>query len=1270
MADTSLCSVCGSSLPPFADAHACPACLLGYGLRPIDEDLKAELIAITTPGDRAAYIHQTCSGKHALKARLFAWLASLGAPADSPEPFPLADDPDLEHACLGHYRLLTKLGEGGFGTVYLANQDRPVKRCVAVKILKSGMDSERVINRFETERQTLALMDHPNIAKIFDAGQTRSGRPFFVMELISGEPITTFSTRHRLGIRERLHLFIQACDGVQHAHQKGIIHRDLKPTNILVSTGDDHPILKIIDFGIAKATQPSLSDLSQPATTLHQFIGTPAYISPEHVLTGAKGVDTRSDIYSLGVLLYELLTGVTPFDQQELLRAGLEGMCRIIREREPVKPSLRLRGLAGDPDTPRRRPSFTSFPADLDWIVLKSLQKDRNLRYATANGLAMEIRRYLRGEPILARPPNAGYRAGKWIQRNPLVASLGLLLALALTVSAIVGTWVSIRVAHAKTETDRANQRLAQIVRRLEWEKAEEFVADNQRYRALLWFARVLRENPQDAEAAARVLSMLTLNNFALPAAPRLVHDGPVQSVRFNADASRVLTASVDGIACLWDTSSGHEIRRWTHSVEITKAEFACGERRLILESKEHFLRVLDAETGHLILERPGRREFPAGIVAGDDRTLFAFEDDATLTLWDLESGQPIGAPRTLPAAVRDADQSRAAGVVGVILLNREVWILDALEGRTMATLNDFTELPDRLAFAPDGHRIFIVVFNSQRLVAWPFRTAAKATVHSVPSPAQIEKITFTADGRRFASESYFDWPRLWNADTLEIVATAREGEKGRGGFRVSANDSVAASYSQFGMARVYEAHDLVPLLEPIDHQAPVSCLDLDPTGFRMVTGSQDGMARLWDLRMRAPSQLMLPPTVGRAVEAEFNSAGTCVLVSVRTDALRLCDSHTGESIGPDLELPRHLKEPHIWRASFSPNGDRILAAGLDGRIQIWDAATGRPVVDWIVPPDVMVARFSPDGRRVVTGDSEGFARIADSTTGSLVEAPCRGTGEVTSLAFDPRGARFASAHAGGTVLFWSLEDGRQLGPPLRHRGIVWGISFSPDGRHLVTASADRTARIWNPATGIPIAKPLRHEGEVLSSCFSPDGSRVLTTASDGSARVWDAATGDPVTPLMEHAQPTWIGRFSPDGRIVATGSLDRTARLWSAESGFPLTEPLRHPSGVLRVSFSPDGNRLLTFGGERARIWEVFPAPGPPPPWFVELIEAVAGFRWMPDGQIALAPTDIIARLRHHLVTDKGNDAYTRWARWFLVERMGPPAPVSAPATNRARDH
>jgi serine/threonine protein kinase/tetratricopeptide (TPR) repeat protein len=424
--------------------------------------------------ERDAFLAESCGDDAELKAQVLSLLGAHEGAGDFLKAQPaLAPEIEAELARLkpeeagdriGPYKLREQIGEGGFGVVWVAEQQAPVRRTVALKIIKMGMDTREVVARFEQERQALALMDHPNIARVFDAGATEHGRPFFVMELVRGIKITEYCDQANLPTAERLALFIQVCQAVQHAHQKGIIHRDLKPSNILVTLHDGVPVPKVIDFGVAKATQGRLSEHTI-YTQFQQMIGTPLYMSPEQAEMSGLDVDTRTDIYALGVLLYELLTGRTPFDADALRKAGYDEMRRIIREQEPQKPSTALDTMAQAALTTVAHHRASEPPklihairGDLDWIVMKTLEKDRTRRYETANGLAVDIQRHLDDEPVIARPPSNLYRFQKLVRRNKLAFAAGAAVLLVLLGGIAASTWQAIRATRAEREQTRLRQ--------------------------------------------------------------------------------------------------------------------------------------------------------------------------------------------------------------------------------------------------------------------------------------------------------------------------------------------------------------------------------------------------------------------------------------------------------------------------------------------------------------------------------------------------------------------------------------------------------------------------------------------------------------------------------------------------------------------------------------------------------------------------------------------------------------------------------------------
>ncbi|CAG1772673.1 partial eukaryotic-like serine/threonine-protein kinase, partial [uncultured bacterium] len=598
----------------------------------------SEAAGLASDEARARYLDEACAGEPALRSEVEAMLAAQVEAGDFLERPLLGEGPPQADegvgTRIGPYRILGPIGEGGFGMVYLAEQETPVRRRVALKILKAGMDTKQVIARFEAERQALAMMDHPHIAKVFDAGTTDGGksevrvsrsegevkdfdlrpsdfplscgRPYFVMEWVPGTKITSFCDLARLGVADRLRLFIQVCLAVQHAHQKGIIHRDLKPSNVLVTLRDGMPVPKVIDFGIAKATTGEPLTDKTVFTAFEQFLGTPAYMSPEQAEMNGVDIDTRSDIYSLGVLLYEFLTGTTPFDARELASQGIDAMRRTIREKEPVRPSTRLtrevarlgsRSVPASTAVPgvealgrsRLREQIKLVRGDLDWIVMKCLEKDRTRRYETASGLATDLMRYLENEPVLARPPSTVYRLQKALRRHKLAFATGL----AVVTSLLVGLAVSLRsTVEARRERDNATSARRQAEHqvyvsslreaRLAWEdnnfaRLRQILADTRNHpeRGFEWWYWQRQAH----------LDLKTLRG----------HLAPVIAVAFSSDGRRAVTGSFDTTARVWDTEQGTQLMILRgHYREVRAACFAPDGRHILTASADKTARLGD----------------------------------------------------------------------------------------------------------------------------------------------------------------------------------------------------------------------------------------------------------------------------------------------------------------------------------------------------------------------------------------------------------------------------------------------------------------------------------------------------------------------------------------------------------------------------------------------------------------------------------------------------------------------------------------------------
>jgi WD40 repeat protein/tRNA A-37 threonylcarbamoyl transferase component Bud32 len=1210
-----------------------------------------------SPEERAGFLDGACGKNPARRARVEALLADhfqaatfMKKPAVEGErptiAFEAADAPDESVGQrLGRYKLLEKIGEGGCGVVYVAEQTEPVRRRVALKVIKLGMDTKAVVARFEAERQALAMMDHPNIAKVLDAGTTETGRPFFVMELVRGVRITDYCDQNNLSTKERLGLFIMVCQAIQHAHQKGIIHRDIKPSNILVTLHDGEPVPKVIDFGIAKATEGRLTDATV-YTQLHQFIGTPAYMSPEQAEMSGLDIDTRSDIYSLGVLLYELLAGSTPFDAKELMAAGIDAMRKTIREKEPPRPSTRFATLKGDDLTTaaRRRSADTSkllhqLKGDLDWIVMKCLEKDRTRRYETAIGLARDIERYLGSEPVVARPASGFYRFQKMVRRNKIVFGAGAAVGAAVLAGLAVSTYLFVqeRQAHgralaaekaqsnlrieaqaeskkAKSEAARAEAAATEVKLTLaasDFSLAVRLVEENQKIDALAYLARSLSLNPANEAVSTRLATLLASQPWWVPVL--VVKPGAgVASARFSPDGKRIVTTLGLGAAQVWDAESGRPLTGLMKpaGIEITAAQFTPDGKRILTASP-----------------------------------------DGTWRVWDAESGQPLAEPVTKPRP-------------------GAFWTAQ---------------------FSPDGERI-LASSMSGAVAVWD--TASGKLLSELKSVPRAQVARFSPDGKQILTTSIDQTAQLWDTQTGQPINDPLKQIGIVFSIQFSPDGKRIVTASMGGTARVSDTRGQ-PLTDPLKHDGGVCSAEFSPDGKRIVTASIDGAARVWDAQSGQP--LTEPLKHGdAALAAQFSPDGKRILTlsgesfyvwatiggpalaeSFKTDAYskfspdgrrflaarsikgelaaRVWDTQSGQPWGAPFK-PNASMLVSLPIAQFSPDGGQVVIISDDNTARIWDGRTGQPVTGPLQHGrGVNSAQFSPDGTRVVTASSDETARVWDARSGQPLASPLRHGSAVSFAQFSPDGERIVTASADHYARVWDARSGRQTAGPLKHGGAVNLAQFSPDGKRVATASADSTARVWDAQTGQSLVGPLKHSFSVSSVQFSKDGKRLVTGSWDGTARVWDAQTGQPLTGPLRQGGSVSSAQFSPDGKRIVTASWDHFARVWDAASGQPLTEPLKHGNMVLAAQFSADGRRILTTAvSDAARVWEIAPDVARLPDWLPRLAEIVSGQGLNNQGmleQTKLNRGEALSELRRKLNAAPDEDDWAQWGRWFLAD-------------------
>src|SRR5665213_1980079 len=774
--------------------------------------------------DRASFLSGACLGDVALRQRLDALLAAHDAPDElSPKDKPaakvtmkieIAEAPDeAVGQTLGRYKLMERLGEGGCDVVYVAEQTQPVRRRVALKVIKLGMDTKAVVARFEAERQALAMMDHPNIAKVLDAGTTDVGRPYFVMELVRGIKITDYCDQNNLSTKERLDLFIKICQAIQHAHQKGIIHRDIKPSNILVTLHDGVPVPKVIDFGIAKATEGRLTDATV-YTQLHQFIGTPAYMSPEQAEMSGLDIDTRSDIYSLGVLLYELLAGSTPFDGQELMSQGIDAMRKTIREKEPVRPSTRFATLKGEDltTTAKRRSAdkaklMHQLKGDLDWIVMKCLEKDRTRRYETANGLAFDLKRHLNNEPVLARPPSMAYKFQKAFRRNKLVFAAGAAVSVALFLGIIVSASQAIRATHAKREALAAKGQAeeAQASESVQRQKAE----DNERK------ATELRTQAEAEELVARQRAYASDMNVAMQAlkgsnlgrAQDLLNrqrplpgqkdlrgwewrylwqqtrsdalftlcqkSGEISSLAASSDGNWLAVGLAHrGGVSVWDLRNRRELVRLVEDDGLVRCTFSLTAPILAFAgstyTKRNTLRLWNGGTRQMTAEIPLDNSCTGLAFSRDGQTLVTSTYHGHITLWRMPEGTKLASyacedtcDHSLLGFAATPDLSLAAYVTGQMSEQR-IRVIDLRDGKELWNAPASKQNISALAFSPDGKILASsAAYAESDIRLWDVATG-KEIGRLDGHQSWVGALVFWPDGSKLASASADQTIRIW----------------------------------------------------------------------------------------------------------------------------------------------------------------------------------------------------------------------------------------------------------------------------------------------------------------------------------------------------------------------------------------------------------------------------------------------------------------------------------------------------------------------------
>ncbi len=1137
---------------------------------------------------------------------------------------------------IGHYKLLQKIGQGGFGIVFMAEQQKPIVRRVALKIIKMGMDTKQVIARFDAERQALAMMDHPNIAKVLDAGATDSGRPYFVMELVKGIPITEYCDKNNLSTRDRLELFTPVCRAVQHAHQKGIIHRDIKPSNILLTLHDGLPVPKIIDFGIAKATSGRLTQETL-FTEFNQLIGTPEYMSPEQAEMSGLDIDTRTDIYSLGVVLYELLTGTTPFDPKQLRGAAYGEILRIIRTVEPPKPSTRVsaqRGTHSDVAAHRRSdPQKLSrlIRGELDWIVMKCLEKDRTRRYETANGLAMDLQRYLHDEPVSASPPSPTYKLRKFAQkyRAPLRAAAAILVLL--IAGGVVSAWQAVRATRAETAATidlgralKAEHDVRQALMETQQAKGKEEAARRlavitmcdmqtafgltagergETEEATLWFANaasLAREDPL-REQANRVRWKSWLRQSPAPV-NALAHDRSLlRSLALHPTGKYLLVTDIDDRCTLWDLRSESRIDFPSDQRGICSAVWSPDGQYLAIGTLEGRVGIYTFPEFKLRHQIEHRGAVRALLYSRDGQRLALASE--IVRVWDFQTESFITPELVHPKPVKVMSFNASGDRLATACTDEKARIFKVGPGADAQPL--FAPVPHSL-FDERGHvggrPVPPLFVNGSQFISWPRRSYPATMIwrdvetgNSIRTIGlgTLDTVAISPDGRLLVTGNV-DGARLWSVTDGRFLANLPH-----------RNNVLWATFSPDGRTLSTACADgfmhrfAVPTSGPptpivsLIHQSSVHlCAD---AGQLLASAQEGGLVRVWQLPLGNTGDWIHVPAEKSMTRMAISSDGQFTWPrgtsyrNMRGRATQVLEIGSGRNAGPELAPGGYLID-----VAISPN--RIQAALLaspqsnaTGKLHIWNSKTGERIFSpLILPTDPRSLAYAPTQPRLAVLCGGGQVLLVNTAEGKIErELNC---GPVKYLVpfnyhcnglvrFSPDGRRLLAWGLNDAVQVWDVSTGEQLPQTIAHDQQIHDVQFSPDGRYLATASSDNTVRVWDFEAGKEVGVPLRHPDHVFRARFSSDGNCVLTACRDSMARLWNWRSANLVCPPFQHYDEVFDASFVPGGPWIVTASKDGTARLWESRTGTPVAPPWYIGSAVLSVEVAADGKFAVASG-------------------------------------------------------------------------------------------
>jgi WD40 repeat protein len=1019
------------------------------------------------------------------------------------------------------YRDLQVIGRGGMGLVYRATQIQ-LNRTVAIKtILGPHAQDPRYAVRFLAEAQAVGTLDHPHVMRVYDSGQI-GAMPYLVMEYLPGGTLADrLERRPGLPTREAVELMHQIALGVAAAHANQIVHRDLKPANVMF---DAQGQPKVTDFGLAKKLGGS--DL----TATHAIMGTPAYMSPEQASGGSKFVGPEADVWALGVMLYECLTGQRPFQGTDALE--------VLRQVEQAEPSS-------------VRSVNRSIPRDLELIVQKCLQREPAQRYATAKELAADLSCWLAGKPISVKAAGPVERLTKWVWRNQLATGIITASVLATATMTALAIW-AIRESRradelarrADAEADLAKeqaQRADAQARRAE--EQEKRVRDEAREsRRLLDLARLRTaqlewDNRNVSLARDQLAAVLPENRcivwgllnrqFQGSQITLYGHSNRVTSVAVSPDGQRIITGSQDCTARVWDAASGQSLLiLWGHSDEIKNVAVSPDGRWIVTGSRDCTVRLWDAVTGRCLRQLVEHSSMITGVAfSADGHRVITGSADGTVRVWDAVTGQSLqilkGHSEGPVAVAVTADGQR---IISAGDQTARVW--DAATGQRLLVLKGHLNDIASVAVSPDGSRI---VTGSRDRTAQVWDAASGQSLLVLQGHlGEIITVLFSPDGRRIVTGSVDQTARVWDAVSGQCLLVLH------------------------------------------GHSDTIQGLAVSPDGRWLITGSSDRTVRVWDMASGQKS-LMIKAHLDEVKSVAVSLDGRRLATGSRDQTVCVWDATSGQRL---LELQGHSLG--ISSVAFSPDGSRLATGSLDRTAQVWDAVSGQSLL--VLQGHslgVSSVAFSPDGRRLVTASYDKTAWVWDAITSQRLLELKGHEGAVWGAIFSPDGQRIITGSVDKTARVWDVASGQSLLKLQGHTSVVNSVAVSPDGSRIVTGSSDKTARVWDAASGQSLLELKGHTSLLTSVAFSPDGRRIVTSARDHTVRLWDAATGQNLLVLKGHSGKVWSVAFSPDGRSLITGGGEfqkfGEVRVWDADLaepevyGFPTSDEIAHRRRLLR---------------------------------------------------------------------------------------------------------